>query len=805
MTHRDSVDNQQLLRKLEFTDVLQRLATYCHYSVAAQRASEIGPSGDRKIVSYLLDVTSEAADLLTYFPEVTIGGARDIREYVERAERGGRLQPAELLLVADTLISGRELKKLFTRLPDAESRFPNLLEFARDIANFTSLETDLNRAIGPRGDVLDTASEELGRIRRAIRVAHSRLMDRLNGMIGGSRFGSALQENLITIRDGRYVLPVRSEARGVVRGIVHDTSASGQTLFIEPFDIVELNNRWREQQMLESREVERILDMLSARIGDASADINRMVEAIAAIDLAMAKARLAAAMQATRPTVYQPPVNAGRDADAPGHPTAYIRLDQARHPLLNQETVVPTSIELGRDFRVLLITGPNTGGKTVVLKTIGLLTLMAQTGLFIPADDTSVISVFGAVYVDIGDEQSIEQSLSTFSSHMQNIIAMLRHVGSDSLVLLDELGAGTDPLEGSALARALIDTLLQRKAMVVATTHYPEVKAYAYATRGVENGSVEFDVATLAPTYRLTVGIPGRSNALAIASRLGMPREIVEHARTLLEPGDERAESLIDDIRTRRDEIAAQLEHVQQTGEEARTLRRRAAQALREAEEQRRDARAEATAQIERELAAARAALRDAERLRVRAAVPVEEIQQTQRTIREVEDRVRTISKPAPRPVAEHDRQTFRTGDRVRSLTLELDGEVLSVDGDEAEIALGSLKLRQPLGDLRRLGRARRSESDEPRVQHAQPDAVSIEIDVRGQRAEEVTPVVESYLHDAYLTGLPWVRIIHGKGTGALRNVVRELLRDNPVVLRSESAKSNEGGEGATVAWLRQG
>jgi DNA mismatch repair protein MutS2 len=467
--------------------------------------------------------------------------------------------------------------------------------------------------------------------------------------------------------------------------------------------------------------------------------------------------------------------------------------------------VVPTTVELGKDFRVLLITGPNTGGKTVALKTIGLLTLMAQTGLFIPADDTSVISVFGAVFVDIGDEQSIEQSLSTFSSHMKNVISMLRLAGADSLILLDELGAGTDPVEGSALARALIDTLLRRKSMVVATTHYSEVKAYAYATRGVENGSVEFDVATLAPTYRLTIGIPGRSNALAIATRLGMPIDIVEKARQLLEPGDERAESLIDDIRTRRDEITAQLEQARQTGEEARILRRRAAMALREAEEQRRDARESATLQIEQELAAARGALRDAERLRSRTGVPVEEVQQQQRVIREVEDRVRQIVKPAPRPVIDQERQVIRTGDRVRSLMLELDGEVLSVDGDEAEIAMGSLRMRQPLVDLRRLGRARRSAPNEPRVQHAQPDAVPLEIDIRGQRAEEVHPVVDRYLHDAYLIGMPWVRIIHGKGTGALRNVVREQLKDNPIVARSESAKSNEGGEGATVAYLRQG
>jgi DNA mismatch repair protein MutS2 len=773
--------------------------------VASQRALEIGPSGDRKIVRYLLDVTAEAVDLLTYFPEVTIGGARDIREIVEKAVKGGRLAPAELMLVADTLHAGRELKKLFTRLPDVDERFPNLLEFARDIANFSGLETDLTRAIGPRGDVLDTASEELGRIRRAIRVAHSRLMDRLNNMIGGNRFGSALQENLVTMRDGRYVIPVRAESRNVVRGIVHDTSASGQTLFIEPFDVVERNNRWREQQLLEEREIERILDMLSARIGDAAPDIHRMIEAIAAIDLAMAKARLAFAMQATRPHVHQPPMGAGRDADAPGHPTAYLRLDRARHPLLDQDKVVPLSVELGESFRVLLITGPNTGGKTVALKTIGLLTLMAQTGLFLPADDTSVISVFQAVYVDIGDEQSIEQSLSTFSAHMKNVIGMLRSAGADSLVLLDELGAGTDPVEGSALARALIDTLLQRKSMVVATTHYSEVKAYAYATRGVENASVEFDVETLAPTYRLTIGIPGRSNALAIATRLGMPRDVVEKARSLLEPGDERAESLIDDLRTRRDEITVQLEQARQAGEEARTLRRRAAQALREAEMQRREAREVASAQIEEELAAARAALRDAERLRARTAVPNEEVQQQQQVIRNVEERVRRISKPAPRPAAEPEQRAIRAGDRVRLLTLDQDGEVISVQGDEAEVALGSLKLRQPLADLRRIGRAKRSDESESRVRHPQPDAVSIEIDLRGQRAEEIVPVLDSYLHDAYLMGLPWVRIIHGKGTGALRNVVRSQLRENPVVAKSEAAGSNEGGEGATVAHLRQG
>jgi len=430
---------------------------------------------------------------------------------------------------------------------------------------------------------------------------------------------------------------------------------------------------------------------------------------------------------------------------------------------------------------------------------------MAQTGLFIPAEDTSVISVFQAVYVDIGDEQSIEQSLSTFSSHMKNIIAMLRSAGSDSLILLDELGAGTDPVEGSALARALIDTLLRRKAMVVATTHYSEVKAYAYATRGVENASVEFNVETLAPTYKLTIGIPGRSNALAIATRLGMPPEIVEEARQLLEPGDERAESLIEDLRNRRDEMSQQLEQARQAGEEARILRRRAAQALREAENDRRQARETATLEIEAELAAARSALREAERMRSRTAAPAEEVQQQRTAIREIEDRVQKISRPVARPQPEPEQRSIRPGDRVRLLTLGQDGEVLSVHGNEAEIALGSLKLRQPIVDLQRIGRAPRERSGTERIRHTPAESVPIEIDVRGQRAEEVVPVLDAYLHDAYLIGLPWVRIIHGKGTGALRTVVRSQLRENPVVARSEAAGANEGGEGATVAHLRQG
>ncbi len=796
------------LTKLEFGEILRRLSTHCSYSVAAARAREIGPSRDRKIVRYLLDVTAEATDFWTGFPEFTVGGARDIRSEVEKADKGGRLTPHDLLQILDTLRAGREVKRTFTRMPDAEDRFPNLLEFAQAIDNFSPLETDLTRSIGPRGDVLDSASPELSRLRKAVRIAHNRLMDRLHSFVTGGRYGSALQENIITIRDGRYVIPVRSEARSLIRGIVHDTSASGHTLFMEPFDVVELNNRWREQQLAETHEIERILDDLSGKVGDQRAAVERLIEAVAAIDLALAKARLASSMEANRPQLYEPEANAGRQRDARGHPSHRIRLRNARHPLLDPSKVVPISLELGDDFRVLLITGPNTGGKTVALKTVGLLTLMAQTGLFIPADDTSVTSVFSAVFVDIGDEQSIEQSLSTFSSHITNIVRMLDHVTPDSLVLLDEVGAGTDPQEGSALARSLMSALLQRNALVMATTHYSEVKAFAYATPGVENASVEFDIATLSPTYRLMVGIPGRSNALSIATRLGMPAAIVDEARQLLDPGDGRTEQLIEQIRQRRDDITEQLRSAQQAEEEARSLRRRAAQSIREADQIRRTARDEAIAEVEAELATAREAIRELERTRMQTpsarperAASSEAVETAEREIRLAQRR----KKPATEAPVTQTRRPLRPGDLVNIVSLDMKGEVIAVDGGEAEIQMGSLKLRQPVTDLERIGRARQESSRRTAPAAASVESVPIEIDLRGYRAEEISPILDRYIHDAYLSGLPWVRIIHGKGTGALRQVVREELRDHPVVERSAAAGSTEGGEGATVAHLRQG
>jgi DNA mismatch repair protein MutS2 len=512
----------------------------------------------------------------------------------------------------------------------------------------------------------------------------------------------------------------------------------------------------------------------------------------------MAKARLAFDLRANRPRLW-----VGGNRDPHGHPSHRINLKRARHPLLDPATVVPTDIEVGDRFRALLITGPNTGGKTVALKTVGLLCLMAQSGLFIPADDESVVSVFPSIFVDIGDEQSIAQSLSTFSSHMRNIISMLGRVTRNSLVLLDEMGAGTDPQEGSALARALISELLERGPLVIATTHYSEVKAFAYATDGVENASVEFDVKSLAPTYRLTIGVPGRSNALAIARRLGMPKPVLDRAGTLIDPTEVRADALLEDIRRRRDEAETLLARARETENEAQQLRRQAGKELRDAEAERRVARDDALAQAEAELDEVRQTLRRLQRDRESGAAPREQVEQRRKEVEQATSVVRTFrSKRAPRTPVPHEVK-IRAGDRVQIIPLDQEGEVVSIDGDEAEIQLGALKMRQPLDALNRIGRPKQAEQTRTVMMPPSVGFVPIEIDIRGFRASEVSDVLERYLDDAIRSGLPNVRIIHGKGTGALRQVVRDYLGSHPSVTRNALAGPTEGGDGATIAYFR--
>ncbi len=811
---------------LEYPKVLARLARACAFAPARERAEALEPATDVPTVRRMLAETNEARSLLAAIPELGVSGARDVREPVRLAALGITLNPAQLLDVRDTAAASRILRRTLTRLPEAAERFPIMLDHATALGDFTVLDTEIAAAISPRGDVLDGASDELRRLRNGIRTAQSRLMEYLNGFIRGPR-ASALQEAIITERAGRYVVPVRAESRGQVPGVVHDTSASGQTLFVEPLEAVELNNRWRTLQVEEGREVERILQALTSRVAQEADALLRAIGGLAAVDFALAKARLAADMGANPPRLWTPDL-LPREMPEGAHRSLRLDLIRARHPLLTGN-VVPVDVTLGERFRVLVITGPNTGGKTVALKTVALLTMMAQSGLHIPASEHSTVPVLEGIYADIGDEQSIEQSLSTFSSHMVRVIGTLQHATERSLVLLDELGAGTDPEEGSALARALVSTLLERGSLVIATTHYSELKSFAYATPGVENANVEFDVETLSPTYRLTVGVPGRSNALAIATRLGLDPAVVEAARQYVAPEQVQVDTLLEGIKEERAaaERARSLASREQAA--AEQAQRDATRTLYEAERIKQQARAEGLREIEAELSELRGDLRRLSRERDTVSVTRDWIKQSEQRALAAQQEVRDASAreaTAPRPKApvfvadEGPNRSLRSGDRVIVPAFgDSEGVITAVypGPGEAEVQVGAFSIRQPLAALTRLSnreaarrasvRGERPQAAVPRRQAAvtvpeAPANVSLEVDLRGMRAGEVERVLDGALNDATLTMLPYLRIIHGKGTGALRQVVRDYLRSNSLVYGVETPNEQGGGEGVTIARL---
>ena len=788
-------------RVLEFPRVLEMLARRCQYSVAVERAGEIGPTGDVSQVRYLLAVTREAVDLLNDNPAFTVGGVRDIREVVERARVGVLLAPGDLREVLDTIQASAALRRTFFQTGVSE-RSPLLAEFIESIASLPGLESDLSRTIGSRGEILDSASPALGEIRRDVRIAHRRLLDRLNRMLGDTGPNSPVQDPIVTMREGRYVIPVRADRRGQIPGVVHATSASGQTLFVEPLEAVELNNRWRELQMAEQHEVERILRALSDRIGVAGDELNQNVNAAAAVDLALAKARLAFDLKAVEPDVFD-----GTTVDGP--PNQSVNLRAARHPLLDPVTVVPIDLHLGEGQRILVVTGPNTGGKTIALKTVGLLAMMSQSGLFIPAADGSGMSVFDGIFADIGDEQSIEQSLSTFSGHMTKIIAMLSAADARSLILIDEVAAGTDPQEGSALARAIITAFLERGSLAIVTTHYSELKSFAYVIPGVENASAEFDMATLRPTYRLITGIPGRSNAVAIAQRLGLPSAIAEAARGYLAPESEHADELLSQIQRRSLEIDERLRQVDAERAEVRKTRRAVEAALREADEIRAHARQEAIEEVAVELREARDLIRQARRqVPAQRSVPENVVEAplpspTTAELKTVETQLRRASRRQRRASAPA--QALRIGDWVSVPGLGIDGEIVGfADGGESvEVLSGSFRMTQPVTSVRRAARSGGQVTTRRAPELPAAPIVDSEIHLRGRRVHEIEDELDRYLDLAARANLPWVRIVHGKGSGALRAEVQDVLKRNSLVDRFELAEASAGGDGVTVAFLR--
>ncbi|HLH73136.1 MAG TPA: endonuclease MutS2 [Chloroflexota bacterium] len=794
--------NQKTLELLEFPRIRGQLASFCGFSASKDLALAIEPSTDGILVAQRQSLTSEAVRVLNQRPGLTVGAATDVRPFADRARRGGLLDAQELLAIRATIISARAVRAAVTSL---SSLAPKLAELASEIVDCPALERAIGRCLGEAGDVLDSASPELARLRSEIRIAHQRLLDRLHDIVYGGTYRHALQEPVITMREGRYVVPVRSDARGQLRGLIHDRSSSGQTIYVEPLATVDLNNRWRELQLEEQHEIERIMRELSDQVASHAEAIEASVTALASVDFALAKARLAAEQQATEPILEINPGAVGSRG---------LRLINARHPLLHGRAV-PINLWLGDDFQVMVITGPNTGGKTVALKTAGLLTLMAQAGLHIPADPGSQIHIFDDVRADIGDEQSIEQSLSTFSSHLRNVVAIVEAARANVLVLLDEVGAGTDPAEGSALARAILRYLLNRGAWVIATTHYSELKAFAHDTPGMTNASVEFNPETLTPTYRLQIGLPGRSNALAIAARLGLERTILDEAERLLDPGQIQVENLLEGIHAERRRAEQTLAALEAERQDIARIRAELVRRLDHIEEERRELLRRARQEAENELADLRAQLRQA------AAV----LQRTERSRGELvaaaqalEAASRQMARPAampsrlpglpslPRPAGAG---RVAVGDRVRVRSLERDGEVVAIldDGAAVEVHIGNFKLKVGTDDVERLGRA--AEVTVPRVATGptvwnleRREAPPRQLDLRGWRAEQVVPELERYLNDAYMAGLSSVRIVHGKGTGVLRQVVRDYLASTGLVSQFETADQREGGEGATVAHL---
>jgi len=812
--------DSKTLNVIEYPKVLERLAAHCDFSASQALARQLEPTTGLELARARQQETSEARKLLSLH-DLTIGGAHDIRPKVDLARHGGVLDAPDLLDVKSTLISCRELKKTLEKM---EPQYPRIGGLALSLPNPAGIVDSISRTISDRGDVLDSASVKLAGLRREMRIAHERLMSRLQKYITDGKTVPMLQDTLITQRDGRYVIPLRAEFKGQIKSIVHDQSASGATLFVEPLAVVEMNNEYRELQLAERDEVRKVLAELSAQVGLAAEEIISGVEALAELDLAFAKAKYAEEIHASEPLLHpldgdkKKLIKVNEEPAPTPNPGAVIRLFQARHPLLDPLTVVPLDIDLAPGTFALVITGPNTGGKTVTLKTVGLMAAMAQAGLHLPVQSGSELSLFHDLHADIGDEQSIEQSLSTFSGHITNIIRILKAADNRQLVILDELGAGTDPQEGAALARAILSHLLARGVTTFVATHYPELKSFAHGTPGVVNASLEFDVKTLRPTYKLTIGLPGRSNALAIATRLGLPQEIIADAKKEINPLDLRADKMLDDIRRQRNQTSREREKAEKAKQRADATRLDLEKRLEHIEEERRQVLEKARAEGELEVAILQQQIDSLKEQLKKARQPLDAIKAVEEESKLLEEKVQ---QPSARQAAikQVPPGTLRLGERVYLRTIKAEGVITSLSETDAEVQVGALRVRAKLNDLARpseepeagppkeTGRKRRIKQAVANIEAGPSTKISItsatpgmELDLRGQNSEDALAMLDDYLDRAYLSGMPFVRIIHGKGTGKLRESVRGMLKDHPHVASFEEGLPTEGGAGVTVA-----
>ncbi len=791
--------SEKTIVTLELHKILQELAGYTTFGAGEEFALELYPSTELEEVQLWQRETAEAVALLEERSNVTVRGARDVREPVIRALRGVIIEPTTLLDIRYTLRRGSTLKRTLGRMG---ASFPLLAELANEIEECVELQAAIEVTVDDNAEIKDTASARLAIIRRDLKVAFDRLQNKLNRIVASKANQDKLQEAIVTMRHGRYVIPLKAEHKGKIKGIMHDSSASGATIFIEPLETVELNNSWRELQVGEEKEIRRILADLTEAVAGESERIVRTVQLLGYLDLSFAKARYALDRNCIQPVIA--PFRAG--APQPG---SSVQVKGARHPLL-QGQVVPLDLSLDDDSWVLVVTGPNTGGKTVALKTVGLMILMAQCGLHLPAAEAE-LSVFAGVYADIGDEQSIEQSLSTFSSHMTNIIDILEQADSRSLVILDEVGAGTDPAEGSALARALLNCLKNRGVTTMVTTHHPELKIYGVETPGVRNASVEFDLETLKPTYRLIVGLPGRSNALAIAERLGLNGEIIADARGMVATAELEADDLLDEIQRTRAEVRLQHDELDLLRAQLSTQRDELQARLDRIEDERRDVIRAARRHAEDDLSDFNKELRKM-RVELRSAgMPAT----TLNALKAAADKMTSWTN-APLDDAEEVQQIDdvdwlpRIGDTVFMDTLNAEGVIVELEAKEAQVQVGALRVRAKYGDMRKRNRSELRAAERGHIRQYEPaeppppaaESPGMELDIRGARVDDALEILDRYINAAYNAGLPFGKIIHGKGTGRLRQAVRAFLKDHALVSKVTAGLNNEGGAGVTVAHM---
>ncbi|MBE3589378.1 MAG: endonuclease MutS2 [Firmicutes bacterium] len=811
---------ERTLAALDFPAIVDRLAARTATPMGEERVRALRPAAGRLAVRRAQAETTEARLLLDAGQPLPFEGARDIRAAVARAEKSGRLEAAELWAVAST---ARAAARLARHLRARREAAPALADRAETLGDHTALAAAIEAAVDADAALRDDASPDLARLRRQHRTLSARLRERLDSLARSPALAPFLQEPLVTLRGGRYVVPVKAEHRAQVPGVVHDTSSSGATVFIEPMAVVEVNNELRRLEALIREEEERILDELGARVRAEAAALRSTVEALGDFDLIAARARLSAEMDAVEPE--------GLDGDL-------VELRGARHPLLTGP-VVPIDVRLGGEIRTLVITGPNTGGKTVSLKTVGLFALMAQCGLHVPARPGSRLPVFPQVFCDAGDEQGVAQSLSTFSSHMSHIVEMVRRARPGALVLLDELGAGTDPQEGAALAMAILQAFQERGCLTMATTHYSELKAFAHREPGMRNASVEFDADTLRPTYRLVIGLPGKSHAFAIAARLGLPEEILERARAHLSAESREVADLLEELAALRDELRRERDAAErarrEADEQAAAARRRLEALERERDSLAREAREKAQALVRRARAEAEALVAEARR-RLEEESAAEAAARAEAALAELRRRERALAEaPAAASAGDGRAAAGRVpepgelvpGRTVYVRSLRLEGEVLAPPDAEDQVAVrvGVMRVHVPRSDLAVAptdgaaagsggGGARGAGGRRPPAGHggggthvqlagAKAREIRPELDLHGLTVDEALPLVDKYLDDAYLAGLRTVRLVHGKGTGALRQAVRRFLATHRLVDSFRPGAADEGGPGTTVARLR--